>query len=411
MFQIHPWPSVILHLDGDAFFASVIQAVRPELKGRPLAVGRERGMATAVSYEAKRLGVRRGMLAGEIKKLCPQCFFIDSDYEIYALFSQKMFSILRSFFPAVEQYSIDEGFVDLKGLRRPLKMGYKEMGTKIKEMIESSLGVTVSLGISLTKSLAKLVSSSAKPSGLKVVNGLAIENFLKNIPLEKIWGVGENTSAYLQKLGLRTAFDFASRPEEFISQHLTKPYLEIWHELRGKQIYQLYPRTKQEYKRIAKSQTFSPSIGNFNILWAKLSVNIEEAFAKARRFNYQAGKIFIFLKTQQFNYQVRSIKLIEKTSYPFLIKDELKKVFAKVYKPGIMYRATGCYLDELEEAKTCQSSLFIDNKQRQKAKKIYSFWDRKKIDFGVALFDKQRQLEIKRPLKMSTPLLTIRSLN
>ena len=97
MFQIRSWPETILHIDGDAFFASVAQAVNPKLKGKPVVTGHERGIATAISYEAKKYGITRGMRFFEMRKLCPDCAFIESDYELYALFSHRMFEILRQF--------------------------------------------------------------------------------------------------------------------------------------------------------------------------------------------------------------------------------------------------------------------------------------------------------------------------
>ena len=127
MLQIYFWPNVILHLDGDAFFSSVFQAVNPNLKGKPVVTGSERGLATAVSYEARKYGVKRGMLTWQIKKICPQCVILESDYELYSLFSHKMFGILRTFTPTVEEYSVDEAFADIKGLRRPLSMSYLEI--------------------------------------------------------------------------------------------------------------------------------------------------------------------------------------------------------------------------------------------------------------------------------------------
>ena len=99
MFQLRSWPNVILHIDGDAFFASVMQAVRPSLKGKPVVTGQERGIATAISYEARKYGITRAMRMSEIKKICPQCIIVDSDYELYDLFAKKMFAIVRSFTP------------------------------------------------------------------------------------------------------------------------------------------------------------------------------------------------------------------------------------------------------------------------------------------------------------------------
>jgi DNA polymerase IV len=390
MFPIYSWLNVILHLDGDAFFASVTQAVNPSLKGKPLVTGREKGIATSFSYEAKKAGVRRGMRFFEIEKICPNCVFVESDYEVYSLFSQKMFDILRTFSPVVEEYSIDEGFADLKGLRRPLNMSYLEIGKAIKKKIEKSLGITISVGVSLTKSLAKLASSYKKPSGLVVIDGPSVENFLKGIPINKVWGIGPNTSAYLIKMGINTAYELAIKPEFFVKGKLSKPYFEIWRELRGEKVYELDPKEKTEYKSISRTQTFTPPLTDPVILKAKLMKHIEEAFEKARKLKYQIGKLSIFLKTQKFQYFITEIKLSEPTAYPMMIRDEIETGFKKIYKKGVLFRTTGCTISDLTDAKDSQSMLFSDNKKLEKAKKIYPLYESGKINFGSCLFDKEK---------------------
>lgn len=407
MFQIYPWPNVILHLDGDAFFASVTQAINPLLRGKPLVTGAERGIATAVSYEAKKLGVIRGMRTTEIRKKFPQCLIVDSDYTTYQLFSLKMFEILKSFTPLVEEYSIDEGFADIKGLQRPLNKNYLKIGKAIKEKIENSLGISVSIGISITKSLAKLASAINKPSGLMVVDGLSIEKLLAKIDVSDVWGIGQNTAAYLRKLGINTAFGFALQKEEFITSHLTKPFYEIWKELRGEKVYDLNFSGKQSYKSITRSQTFYPAINNQNILWARLIDHIEEAFKKARHLNYQVGKLAIFLKTQDFSYKATEIKLFEKTSYPLLIRSEIKKAFFKIYKNGVLYRSTGCTISDLTEKGDYQQSLFSETKiSEEKVKKIYPILESKKIDFGTCLFDRVTIERNKKKMRLKTPMLS-----
>src|SRR4030043_1017305 len=124
---IRSWPRAILHLDADAFFASCEQAIHPELKGKPVVTGRERGMVAAASYEAKAKGVKTGMIFSEVKKVCPEAIILPSDYETYSLFSVRMFEILRRFSPDVEEYSIDEAFADLTGMRRSLHSSYEKI--------------------------------------------------------------------------------------------------------------------------------------------------------------------------------------------------------------------------------------------------------------------------------------------
>ena len=389
MFQVHSWPNVILHLDGDAFFASVIQATRPYLRDKPVVTGRERGIATAVSYQAKKLGITRGMRVWEIKKRFPACVVVNSDYEIYNLFSSKMFEMMRSFTPSVEEYSIDEGFADIKGLRRPLNLSYLGIGKAIKDRIEFSLGITVSVGISLTKSLAKLASDLQKPSGLVVVDGLSIEKLLVKVPLRKIWGVGANTSAYLEKLGLKTALDFARKDEEFIRKNLTKPFWEIWKELRGELIYQLNYSAKNSYRSIVRSRTFVSATNDKDFLWSRLLTHIEETFYKARTLNYRIGKANLFLKSQSFRYFQQEVKFVEKVAYPILVRDELRQGFEKIYNDKILYRTAGCAIYDFIEEGMVQQTLFNHNQHlEEKAKKIYPLLEEKKVDFGTRLFDK-----------------------
>jgi DNA polymerase-4/DNA polymerase V len=408
MFQVQSWPNVILHLDGDAFFASVMQAVYPYLKNKPVVTGRERGIATAVSYQARELGIKRGMRIWEIKKKFPGCVIVDSDYEVYSLFSKKIFAILRKFTPLVEEYSIDEGFADIKGLRRPFNMSYDKIGLAIKNEVESCLGITVSVGISLTKSLAKLASDFQKPSGLVVVDGPSIENFLAKISLKKIWGVGLNTSSYLEKLGLRTALEFAQKSEKFIRTNLTKPFFEIWKELRGEMVYLLNLEPKNTYQSIVRSQTFTPPTNDQELLYAKLLVHVEEAFAKARSLNYQVGQMSLFLKTQNFHYLQKEISFLPTVSYPILVRDKLRKAFEEIYQKKYLYRTTGCSLSKLSDKKTFQPGLFNEKTyEEEKIKKIYPLWEEKKVDFGTCLFDKQKTVFNKKPKIFKIPVLSL----
>src|SRR5512145_3462178 len=136
---IRSWDKAILHVDADAFFASCEQAIHPELKGRPVITGKERGIVAAASYEAKARGVKRGVRLSDVKKLCPDAVILPSDYETYSLFSVRMFEILRRFSPDVEEYSIDEAFVDLTGLRRTFHGPYEEIARQMQETVESEL--------------------------------------------------------------------------------------------------------------------------------------------------------------------------------------------------------------------------------------------------------------------------------
>lgn len=405
--MIISWPEAILCLDGDAFFASVTQAVHPELKGKPVVTGYERGIATAVSYEARALGIKRGMPCWEIAKKFPNVVITHSDYRLYHLFSEKMFAVMRKYSPCVEVYSVDEGFCDLKGMRRPLHMTYEQIATSIKREVENSLGITVSIGLSVTKSLAKLAVNKNKPSGLTVVPGKEIDQLLKETTVDKIWGIGGQSTALLNKLGITTAYEFAKKPEHFIKQNFSKPYQEIWRELNGEMIYSVNPDEKRVYKSITRSSTVTPATNDKDILWARLSSHVEDAFFKARNYNYAVKKVFLFLKDQSFHHHGFEIKLAESTSYPMSIKRELKEGFERIYKKNMMVRASGATIYEFGENNQKQASLFFGNSNMEaKAKSLYPMVESKKVDFGTSLFDSERLIRKKKEIKLSIPLLS-----
>jgi DNA polymerase IV len=359
-FLIKPWPRAWLHLDADAFFASCEQALNPTLKGKPVITGAERGIVSAASYEAKDLGIGRGIPLWEVKKICPDAVILPSDYESYSLISTRMFGIMRRFVPIVEEYSIDEAFADLTGMRRPLHCSYHEIGRRIKEQIETELGITVSVGIAPTKSLAKIAANLQKPSGLTVIPGQLIENLLQQTSLNKVWGFGDSTTNYLSKLGLSTAYDFAIKNKSWVNQHMNKSGLEIWNELRGHSVYDINTEKKHKYKSISKMKTFTPSSSSYNYLLGQIIRNLESACIKARRHGLVSKRLVVYLREQNFKSIGLEVKLDRATNSALLITPILKKAFKKIYQLGTTYRTTGVVMNFLQTDNNVQESLFSD---------------------------------------------------
>ena len=237
--SIRSFPRAILHIDGDAFFASCEQMQNPSLRGKPVITGLERGIASSVSYEAKARGVSRAMSLHLIRRLCPEIIILPSDYELYSLMSMRMYDIVRRYTEAIEEYSIDECFAELTGLRRSLRMSYPQMAEKIKNELDTELGVTFSVGLAPTKVLAKVASKWKKPSGLTIIPARDAHLYLAKLGVGKLWGIGTQTESYLAQKSIRTALDFAQTDEEWIEKHLTKPTRCIWYELRGDAVFPL----------------------------------------------------------------------------------------------------------------------------------------------------------------------------
>lgn len=379
---IRSWPRAILHLDADAFFASCEQAIHPELRGKPVITGKERGIVAAASYEAKARGIKRAMRLSEVKKICPDAVILPSDYETYSLFSMRMFGILRRFSPDVEEYSIDEAFVDITGLRRSFHGPYELIAKKIQETIGEELGISVSVGVSLSKVLAKIGSKYKKPHGLTLIPGRDIHLYLENLPVENVWGIGPNTAAFLGKFGITTALQFARQDERFIKKHLSKPYQEIWHELNGRSVYPVVLESKSSYQSIGKTKTFTPPSTDETFIFAQLSKNIENACIKARRYRLAATRLMVFLRRQDFTDSGIEIKLTSPTAYPIALFQPLRKGFQRLYRQGTLYRQTGVVLAGLVSEDNVQYTLFEDTARIEKMGRIYQIVDQLSERFG-----------------------------
>ena len=378
---ISSWPQVIAHVDADAFFASVEQALRPELKGRPVITGLERGIVAAASYEAKRRGVKRGVPVHEVRRICPECVLVPSDYETYGLFSKRMFSIMRRFSPQVEEYSIDEGFMDLAGLRRLYHTDYRGIAAEIQTAIQQELGITVSIGVSLSKSLAKLCSGFRKPQGLTALPGRHIHLLLERTPLEEVWGFGPNTVTLLRKHGLKNALDFVARPQRFASRLIGKVGRELWAELRGEYIYKISTESQRQVS-ISKFKTFTPPSGDRGCVWARALRNLESAAIKARRHKLAAGRLILVLRTQQFDTWGLEAKLSRPAAATNELTSPLARLFDKLYRPGVLYRSTGVVLSHLADPLPAQFGLFEDPKQAMNNEKLFEAVDAAAARYG-----------------------------
>jgi len=244
--------------------------------------GKERGIVASMSYEAKARGVTRGMRLCEVRRVCPDAAILPSDYETYSLLSVRLFAIVRRYTPEVEESSIDECFADLTGLRRPLHLSYRQMAERIKHDLDTELGCTFSVGLAPNKVLAKLASKWQKPSGLTVIPGPSIPQFLTDLPVGTVWGIGPQTAALLGKHGMHTALQFARKSEIWVKKLLTKPFYDIWQELNGRCVLPLLTAEKTSYQSIQKWKTFTPPSQDRDFVFAQLSKNIENACIKAR---------------------------------------------------------------------------------------------------------------------------------
>jgi DNA polymerase-4/DNA polymerase V len=372
-------------MDGDAFFVGVEVAKNPKLKGSPVVTGEERGIVSALSYEAKALGIVRGMPIYKLKKDFPSVMILPGDYQSYVRYSGMMFNIVRRYADDIEEYSIDECFADLTGLEPLLKMTYKQIAERIKQEINTELNLSVSVGLAPTKVLAKVASKWVKPNGLTIINSDTANTFLAKTPIEKIWGIGPKTSAFLKRKMINTASDFENKDIEWVKKNLSKPYEVIWRELKGEYLLEIDPKPKTEYSSIQKTLTFHPPTNDKKFLLSQLSKNIEDACRKARYYKLVPKKFSIFLKTQDFKYATCLILLPTPTNAPEILISLVNKRFKFVHIPKVLYRTTGVTLQELTSGSVLQKDLFGSTDIADKLETVHKQIDKLEGKFGKRL--------------------------
>ncbi len=372
-------------MDGDAFFVAVEVAKNPKLKGLPVVTGEERGIVSALSYEAKALGIIRGMPIFKVKRHFPTVLILPGDYASYSKYSGQMFDIVRRYADDVEEYSIDECFANLTGLDKPLKMTYRQIAEKIKSEINIELGLSISIGLAPTKVLAKVASKWQKPNGFTEITQDGAMDFLVKTPIEKIWGIGRRTSEFFKGKGMLSAGDFAKKDIEWVTENLSKPYQVIWHELQGTAVMTVDPNPKDSFSSVQKTRTFHPPTNDKTFLLSQFSKNTEEACRKARYYKLVPKKISFFLKTQDFQYHNFEIVLTTPTNTPETLISLVCEHFGKIHARDVPYRTTGITLHDLVPESQKQMDLFGSTEVSNKFEIIHKQIDSLEEKFGKRL--------------------------
>lgn len=365
---------MIALIDGDAFFASVEQALHPEYMGRPLVAGQDRGIAAAVSYEAKKYGIKRGMPIAEVRRLCPECIVVMSDYHAYELFSNQILKISRTYSPLTERYSIDEVFIDVSQSLLSHRSPH-QFAKEIQQTVESALSIPVSIGIAPTKSLAKLASNFRKPHGCVYVSPDSIPSFLQQIPIQDVWGIGRRLSRRMRGLGVQTAFDFYQKDISWLNLYFSKPERAIWDELHGVVRFPVDPSMKEAHQSLQKVRTFSPPSADTKYVSSQLMRNIENAWYKMYAFGLQAKGMSVFLKKQDLRYRGLDVQFETPTDRLDMFLEKGRLLYDALYTQNVLYRATGVTLWGLTRRSEGQVALWDDlaksDRMRDLQKSIY----------------------------------------
>jgi DNA polymerase IV len=347
----------ILHVDLDAFYASVEVLDNPQLRGKPVLVGGTgpRGVVAAASYEARRFGVHSAMPMGRARRLCPQAVVLPPRFDVYAAKSRAVHEIFATFTPVIEPIALDEAFLDVTGALRLLGTG-TEIGAAIRARVRAETGLTASVGIAPNKLLAKLASDDAKPDGMLVVEPGGELAFLHPHPVGRLWGVGPATLARLERFGVETIGDLAALPEASLVDALGRAHGHQLHELAcGRDDRPVEP--DRETKSIGQEETFPRDVADRETLGREVRRMAERVGTRLREHDLAGRTVTLKVRFPDFRTITRSATLPE----PFAVSSEIARLalalLDKVDTAGGV-RLLGVSVSNLTAGAAHQASLF-----------------------------------------------------
>jgi DNA polymerase-4 len=348
----------ILHVDMDAFYASVEQRDRPELRGKPVIVGgvEGRGVVCAASYEARPFGVHSAMPIAKARRLCPQAIFLPVRMQHYAQISRQIREIFLSFTPLVEPLSLDEAFLDVHGCEG-LFGPAPDIGRQLKARIKAETGLTASVGVAPNKFLAKLASDYGKPDGFVVLRPERVTEFLASLPVSRIWGVGAKGEKRLHALGIRTIGQLAALPEEALGDQFGEVGRHIWRLAHGEDDRQVVP--DREAKSISTETTFATDIGDREVLRTCLLDLVDHLASRLRHAGIHAHGIDLKLRSSEFKTFFRSQSLPEATNLTEPLWQAASTLFERSLSPDMLpLRLLGVGAIRLTREPAVQRGLF-----------------------------------------------------
>jgi len=354
--------STILHVDMDAFFASVEERDNPALKGKAVVVGTGvRGVVSAANYEARKFGIHAAMPVGRAKRLAPHAIFVPPNMSRYSEVSSHIMEIFRSVTPLVEPLSLDEAFLDVTGAKRLLGDG-REIAKQIRAKVEASEGITCSVGIATTKFIAKLASGRCKPNGMLEIAEDRVLEFLHPLPVNAIWGVGPKTNEELQKLGLRTVADIANTPRQTLIRALGEAAGASLYELSwGRDYRDVEP--EEIDKSISAAETFDSDTEDQEIVLRELLRLTEKATYRMREKDFSARTISIKVRFADFKTISRSKTVPLAISATHEVFEVVKTLFLGLKLDRARIRLVGVSLDGLEDGIDASEQLVLGERE------------------------------------------------
>jgi len=384
---------MIVHIDIDAFFASVEQVLEPRLAGRPVVVGGladERSVVASASYEARALGVKTAMPIAQAARLCPQAVFLKGRFEHYRDFSERVMAILRDYSPAVEEASLDEAYLDATGCGRlfgpPL-----EMADCITRRVRAETGLTVSVGIGENRLVAKVATAFAKPNGIVEIRAGYEAAFLAPLPLRALPGIGHRTAERLAEYNLRTLRDLRRIPEEVLAATFGVHGRALYRHCRGQDDSPIAGR--QRPKSISRATTFEQDTMDRAHIEAMLYYLTERATRDLRRHRLLARCVTAKLRYADFQTITKARTLDEPTDHDAVLYGKAVSLWRRLYTRRVRVRLIGVCLSSLVPAEARQMDLFNEPLHRHR-ERLYRGIDRVRDRFGFSALTVGRSINL-----------------
>jgi DNA polymerase-4 len=369
----------ILHVDMDAFFASVEQHDDPSLRGKPLVVGgaSRRGVVAAASYEARQFGVRSAMPMAEALRRCPRLIVVPPRGDRYGEVSARVFEIFHTYTPLVEGLSIDEAFLDVTASRGLFGDGATIAGLIKKDVLEAT-GLTCSAGVAPCKFAAKIASDMEKPNGLTVV-GADVAAFLAPLPIERMWGIGPKTAPALRTLGYGTLGDLAKADPSALERALGSWGPEVRELARGNDPREVIP--DREAKSIGAECTYDVDLTSREAIARTLLAHASRVAERLTAANLAARAVVVKLKLHDFSLLTRRVTLSSPASDTRTLHDACLALLDRFPLEGARVRLTGVSVQELGPPEGVQATLFRD-RTRERRREVEHVLLRAKERFG-----------------------------
>ena len=340
----------IIHVDMDAFYASVEQLDDPSLRGKPVAVGggEKRGVVSAASYEARQFGVRSAMTGIQAKKNCPQIIFVKPRFDRYSEISNHIRSIFMEYTDLLEPLSLDEAYLDVTENKKGIPSATL-IAEEIRNRIYSDLGLTASAGISINKFVAKIASDYNKPNGQKTVPPEEVPEFLEGLDVRKFYGVGKVTAGHMYDHGIFTGKDLKEKSLDFLEEHFGKSGNYYYQAVRGIHHSKVKPHRIQ--KSLAAERTFSNNLSSEIFMIEKLEQIADEVVRRLEKSKNSGKTVTLKIKYSDFPQQTRSRTLERFINDKPTILSTVKELLYQE-KPKDSVRLLGISISNLKNAIT-----------------------------------------------------------